>query len=183
MERCGKIDKDICKMIKVMQIAFIVFVILQSNGYSSGSNLYGATIDKGKNRACAEIPMHSITPFYIYDWNKNHNSAFGLELNKWKGHHPSNNECNPIFGYGIKASVGGNGLYISPCGLFSITDIIEIVGLSLGPELGGSASEFNYGVSIRAWITFVGMQFSIMRKDGAKYGIYLYLPIHQVMLQ
>lgn len=154
----------------------LTIVMLSMNGFSSDTLSLGTSVKK-----CEDIPMYSISPFYTNEKGDNH--ALGLEWNKWKSHHPSNKGCNPIYGYGIKASVGSSGFFLSPYGLFSVTDIIEVIGLSAGPEVGINKQNFIYGVSARAWISFVGMQVSYMRIEGVKYGLYVFLPLHMVMLQ
>lgn len=158
-------------------------LLLQMNVYTMVHGTNDSLANKYENNKCAEIPLYSFSPFFTRDWNKEKRSEVGIELNKWNSHHPNKNGCNPIFGYGIKTSVGESGFYLSPYGLFSVTDIIEIIGISIGPELGVGRSGFNYGISARGWISFVGVQFSEMKNDEAKCAFYIFIPFHQIMLQ
>lgn len=129
---------------------------------------------------CEYIPMQSISPYAISrDGDAN---TYGVEYNKWYSRHPSCRKFLPVFGYGANIGYGDFRVSMSPYIQISGPSFVELAGLAIGPEFRiGDGLEV--GVNSRFWVALIGGEMTVYQKTNTRYGLYLFFPLHEALLQ
>lgn len=154
-----------------MKIVVLIFSVLCIFAYDVKSK----SVADG---SCKTIEMASITPFIII--RNDDPNQFGLEFNNWRDVHPSERGCNPINGYGARILFSSKGGTVSP---YLQSSVMELIGVSTGPEIGIYRNKFDLGINARLWVPLVGVESRYAFREGFTVGLYLYFPFHQKMIQ
>lgn len=158
--------------------AIFIFALLVSNGLCESIDI--SSPQKGvASTGCMCIPMHSISPHLVARGGAA--NTYGVEFNRWNMLNPSCNELHPIFGYGASIGYGGQRLKVSPYLQIAGSRILTFTGAAVGPEFKfGNGVEV--GVNSRFWIANFGGEMTVYQKSGVKFGVYVFIPFHQMLL-